>query len=94
MTLHPCLTERNHRAEPRSGTPLISLAKKDIAEPAEPFPTQHAGIAKYMIRNVYSFICRFRRFRRNTFLQNVWEKVPQVPLCTPSAVGKGGVSCA
>lgn len=94
MTLHPCLTERNHRAEPRSGTPLISHAKKDIAEPAEPFPTQHAGIDKYIIKEGYSFICRFRRFRRNTFLQDVWEEVPLVPLWPLSAATKGGVLCA
>lgn len=94
MTLRPRMTERNHRAEPHSGTPLISLAKKDIAEPAEPFPTQHAGIDKYMIKKGYSFICRFRRFRRNKFLQDVWEKVPLVPLCPHTTAGKGGIACA
>lgn len=77
---------RNLIAEPR----LKSQGKINLAEPAEPFPTHFIQTSKYMINLKNSFICRFRRFRRNTFLQDVWEKVPQVPLCAPSRAGKGG----
>lgn len=90
MTLYTLIQERNLPAEPRCGTSLICLVKIDIAEPAEPFPTQHAGNCKYMKKMKKSFMSRFRRFRRNTFLQNSWEKVPQVPLCPPALAGKGG----
>lgn len=93
MTLRPMYNptqeERNLLAEPPSGTSLISLSKKDIAEPAEPFPTQHAGMRKYLTKKGKSFICRFRWFRSNTFLQDVWEKVP---LCPPAVAGKGGAA--
>lgn len=92
MTRKPLQTgwckERNPQAEPVSGTPLNFVTKIDIAEPAEPFPTQHAVNGKYMIKKDQSFICRFCRFRRNTLRQNVWEKVPQVPLCPPQWQGK------
>ncbi len=88
----PCFQERNPLAEPLSGTGLIFLAKKDIAEPAEPFPTQHARNDKYMTKKGKSFICRFRWFRCKAFLQNVWEKVPQVPLRPLAMAGKGGAA--
>ena len=77
---------RNLSAEPR----LKTQGKINLAEPAEPFPTHFIQTGKYMIKRNKSFICRFRRFRRNTFLQDVWEKVPQVPLRTQARAGKGG----
>lgn len=92
MTLQTQLQVRNLLAEPRCRTSLVFLAKTDIAEPAEPFPMQHARNGKYMIKKKQSFIGRFRRFRKNTFRQNVWEKVPQVPLCPPAMAGKGGAA--
>lgn len=79
---------RNLSAEPR----LKSQGKINLTEPAEPFPTHFTQTGKYMIKWKKSFICRFRRFRRNTFLQDVWEKVPQVPQCAPSRAGKGGAA--
>ncbi len=80
------------KRNPRAESPLKSLAKINIAEPAEPFPTHFAETGNYMTKNRKSVIGRFRWFRWNAFLQNVWEKVPQVPLRPPAMAGKGGAA--
>jgi hypothetical protein len=89
ITLRNLFTEvRNLSAEPR----LKTQGKINLAEPAEPFPTHFIQTGKYMINWKKSFIGRFRRFRRNTFRQDVWEKVPQVPLRANPRAGKGGTA--
>ena len=73
---------------------MKTLVKINIAEPAEPFPTHFAITSNYMIKFRKSVIGRFRWFRCKAFLQNVWEKVPLVPLCPPALAGKGGARWA
>lgn len=72
---------------------LKLLRRIVLAEPAEPFPTHSTKTSNCMNKLRKSVVGRFRWFRRNTMQQNVWEKVPLVPLRTWTVAWKSCAAC-